>query len=103
MTPRKGCLMTSIQYDLRVVPFSRYGSYLAFSHLTAAEPHGLYLRTVHDNASSQEIFHIELLDQGVSVPFREIATPASLRLEAEAGSVEICFASGQVIRVRGVG
>jgi putative isomerase len=95
--------MASIQYYLRFVPFSRFGSYLAFSHLAAAEPPGLYLRTVHDNASSQEVFHIELLDQGVSVPFREVATPASLRLVADAGYVEIVFAQADVIRVRGEG
>ena len=93
----------SIQFDLRYVPFSRYGSYLAFSHLPAAEPPGLYLRTVHDNASSQEIFHVELIDQGVSVPFREVATPASLRLEADAGYVEIVFAEASVIRLHGEG
>jgi putative isomerase len=95
--------MASIQFDLRFVPFSRFGSYLAFSHLATAEPPGLYLRTVHDNASSQEVFHIELLDQGVSVPFRELATPASLRLVADAGYVEIVFAQADLIRVRGEG
>jgi putative isomerase len=95
--------MAGIQFDLRFVPFSRYGSYLAFSHLTSAEPPGLYLRTVHDNASSQEVFYIELLDQTVSVPFKEIATPVSLRLEADAGYVEFCFAEPHVLRVRGEG
>lgn len=93
----------SLQFDLRFVPFSRYGSYLAFSHLTTADPPGLYLRTVHDNASSQEVFHVELVDQGVTVPFREIATPASLRLEANGGYAEFVFAEAHVIRVRGEG
>src|SRR5688572_12335544 len=95
--------MASIQYDLRSVPFSRYGSYLAFSHLPTAEPPGLYLRTVHDNASSQEVFHIQLLHQGVPVPFNEVPSPASLRLVADAGYVEIVFAQADVIRVRGEG
>ncbi len=95
--------MTSLQIDLQNVPFSRYGSYLAFSHLPDAEPPGLYLRTVHDNASSPEVFHVTLIDQGAPVPFREVATPASLRLEADAGYAEIVFAGNEVIRVRGEG
>jgi hypothetical protein len=41
-----------MNFDLRHVPFSRYGSYLAFSYLEEprARPAGLYMRTLHGDA-----------------------------------------------------
>jgi putative isomerase len=90
-------------FDLRNVPFSRFGSYMAFSHL-AAQPgmdEGLYLRTVHGGVSSQILFRIEVLDGDTAIPFIEDASPTVLRLVTSKGSIELCFAESKVIRVHG--
>ncbi len=92
--------------DLRQVPFSRHGSYLAFSHLreTDNRPSGLYLRTVHgDTVWMGTLCRVELVRDGQPIPFTEIATPTVLRLESDAGYAEICIAEPKVIRVRGKG
>lgn len=93
-----------MSFDLRRVPFSRYGSYMAFSHL-ATEPDvekGLYLRTVHGAVAHRILFRVEVLDGSVPIPFVEDASPALLRLTTPKGTVEICMAEPKVIRVRGV-
>ncbi len=94
-----------MNFDLKVVPFSRYGSYIAFSHLSQAgdRPAGLYLRSVHGDATRREVFRLELLHGQVPVELDEVATPACLRLEAEGGYVEICIAEPKVVRMRGAG
>jgi hypothetical protein len=94
-----------IHFDIAKVPFSRYGSYLALSHLAsaAALPEGLYLRTVHGAVPRREVFQIELIQSGKPVSFREIASPTLLRLEAAEGVAEIFFSDPHVIRVRGRG
>ena len=94
-----------IHFDLAKVPFSRFGSYLAFSHLaaTAEHPEGLYLRTLHGFVSQRELFRVELMQSGKSVPFSEVGSPTLLRLEADGGSAEIAFGESHLIRVRGRG
>ena len=78
-----------MKFDLKNVPFSRYGSYLAFSHLGATPEHGegLFLRTVHGGVAHRELFQIELIDGDSSVPFVEEASPTSL---TPGGSKGIC-------------
>jgi putative isomerase len=89
--------------DLARIPFSRYGSRLAFS----LREGGLYLRGLHGRSPyvnlSDELLRIDLLDGAEPVPFRVDATPARLRLESAAGDVEICMAAAGVVRVRGQG
>ena len=94
-----------IHFDLAKVPFSRFGSYLAFSHLaaTAEYPQGLYLRTMHGSVAQREVFRIELMQSGKPVPFREVASPTLLRLDAAEGWAEISFSDPHLIRVRGRG
>jgi len=99
-----------MQFDVRFVPFSRYGSYIAFSHVEGSDerPDGLYMRTVHGcgwhAGVLHAIFRVELLQGGASVSFEEIASPTRLRLEADEGSyAEICIAEPKVVRIRGVG
>ncbi len=95
----------NIQIDISKVPFSRYGSYAAFSHLAPSQStrEGLYLRTLHGEVSHREVFRLQLLNGRNPVPFKEIATPTLLRLEAADGEVEICMAEPRVIRIRGRG
>ena len=96
-----------MDFDLTRVPFSRYGSYLAFSVLPAlpTRPQGLYLRTVHGGAAVREIARVEVIRNGRRVPYAIRASPACLRLEAESGLVEICIPQADQVRLRtrGVG
>ena len=94
-----------IQFDLSKVPFSRYGSYITFSHVkeSASLPEGVYLRTLHGAISRKELFRVELLQGRNPVPFKEIATPTLLRLEVAQGYVEICIAEPKQVRMRGAG
>jgi putative isomerase len=94
-----------IHFDLAKVPFSRFGSYLTFSHLAATAEHteGLYLRTMHGFVPQRELFRVDLVRGGTSVPFREVASPTLLRLEAHWGFAEIAFSDPHLIRVRGQG
>ena len=94
-----------IQFDISKVPFSRYGSYVAFSHLkeSSDSPEGLYLRILHGAIARRELFRVELLHGRNPIAFREIATPTVLRLEAAEGYAEICIAEPKVVLIRGDG
>ncbi len=91
----------NIKLDLRQVPFSRFGSYLAFSHLSKERvgADGLYLRSVHGGVR-QEVLRVEMTVDGGAVAFREIATPTLLRLESGDAFVEICIAEVDLLRFR---
>ena len=92
-----------ISFDIGKVPFSRYGSYLAFSHLTKGPlGEGLYLRSLHRGVRS-EVLRVDLIRDGKQLSFREHATPVVLRLEADGGFVEICISEPYLVRVRGHG
>lgn len=93
-------------FDLRKIPFSRYGSYLAFRHVGGEkqpEGDGLSVFTVHGNLPQRQLFRITLRDGRNTVPFEEIATPTLLKLKATAGEVEIFFAEPQRVRFRSHG
>jgi hypothetical protein len=94
-----------IQFDIRAVPFSRYGSYIAFSHWKGSNelPEGLYLRSLHGTATRKEVFRVELLRGDKPIAFKETATPIELRLESADGYAEICIAEPKVVRIRGIG
>lgn len=93
--------------DISSVPFSRFGSFLAISKRGdgKALPEGVYIRTLHGDAGQQEVFRVELLADGKSVPFQTSASASVLRLEAKQGYVDFCFACPRSIRflAKGVG
>lgn len=96
-----------MNFDLTKIPFSYYGSYLAFSILPEwkdREP-GFYLRSVRGPATGgrpmQEVLRLELLSSGVKLPFEAIANPHQLTLNAGRGQqAEVCFESADSIRFR---
>jgi hypothetical protein len=98
-----------VELGLNLVPFSRYGAYIAFSHLegTESREEGLYFRSVRGPAPGsrplQEIFLIQLIDGDKPVSFKEIASPTVLRLVADSGYVEICIPEPRVVRIRCTG
>jgi putative isomerase len=92
----------NIQFGISKAPFSRYGSYMAFSHVRQSEglPEGVYLRNLHGGVNRREVFRLEVLQGQNPVAFQELATPTSLRLKANRGEVELIFAEPSVIRFR---
>jgi len=95
-------------FDLRKVPFSRFGSYLAISHPyhdSEGVKDGLYLRTVHGKAMWKwsGILRLDALWEGKPIPTDVVATPTVLKLSHAHGTVECCFENERVLRVRGKG
>lgn len=106
----------NISLDLSRVPFSRFGSYMAFSMLTDTNPErsmvglyapngtpGLYLRNLHDGVGANgvhPVFRIDLLKNGSRVAFDVEATPTLLRLKAPSGDAKIYFDAADRIRFR---
>ncbi len=96
----------SADFDLHHIPFSRYGSYLAVSWLPAEGERaaGLYLRSVRGPAiGGQELYQIELVDDGESVPFDYYAQPTLLTLKSAVGQVDICMPTAGTVRFRAQG
>lgn len=92
--------------DLRRIPFSRFGSYLAFSLLDeqAVQGAGLYLRSLRGPATGgrpmQEVLRIELVRDGQALSGAPRATFTSLSLETEAGYAELCLPDPESARLR---
>lgn len=85
-------------FDLAVLPFSRRGSWLGFSWIPkervayrGLKP-GLYLRTMQGAISGgREIFRMEMLRNGRSIPFRTIGSPSELRFMTEGAEASAVF------------
>jgi putative isomerase len=94
-----------IHFDVKRVPFSRFGSYLSISDLSDFQPplrrSGLYLRTLH--GGGKNAFQLQLTRAGIAIPFTVSATPTLLTLSAESASVEISFQGPAWLRIRGHG
>ncbi len=96
--------MDNIKYDLRIVPFSRYGSYFGVSRLALEKGRSfLYLRSVRGGADDAELFSLELIHHDKPIPYKETATPSLLSLRSAKGRVDICLASPECVRLRGEG
>jgi hypothetical protein len=96
-----------MNFDISKIPFTRYGSYLAFSILPESSDRktGLYLRSVRGPATGgrpmQELLFMELLADGESIPFETSAAGHRLRLSAGNGrQAEACFEAADSIRFR---
>ena len=93
-----------MKFDLSLVPFSRYGSYLSFSHLKQTPfGAGVFLRSVRGDVPVREILRVELTDHGKVVPYEIEARPECLSLKSRCGRLEICFEAPQVVRLCGTG
>jgi hypothetical protein len=94
-----------IHFDVKPVPFSRFGSYLSISDLSDFQPplgrSGLYLRTLHEGGKNA--FQLQLTRAGVTIPFTVSATPTLLTLSADSAFVEISFQGPDRLRIRGHG
>lgn len=94
--------------DVSYTPFSRFGSYIAFSQIDDSRAKlanitpGLWMRCVHGDAA-KEVFRLEVLVDGVPAPYEISAEPAVLTLSTERGSVRVCISSTDQVRFQGNG
>ena len=97
-----------MKFDLKQIPFSRSGSYMAISD-NAANFHGknneagLYLRTIH--ASSYVPFVARLIPKvdNKMVEYVCEAGPAKLCITMKEDQIRICFADENTILLKGIG
>ncbi|MBE1556323.1 amylo-alpha-1,6-glucosidase [Sporosarcina limicola] len=93
-----------MNFDLKHIPFSRYGSYLSISYLPAREnfEEGIYLRNIRggDNEDGA-VFKLDVTQDGKCVPFKSIGHPTYLQLEAEDGYVKIVMSEAGTMHVFG--
>ncbi|MFP4054189.1 MAG: amylo-alpha-1,6-glucosidase [Phycisphaerae bacterium] len=96
-----------MSFDLREIPFSRYGSYLCFRQYEGhhSTPDGFYLRAIHGDSNPAEALQLELLVGGKPAAFSTQGEPHCLRIEADKGEgfVEIVMPEPDVVRIRGRG
>jgi len=92
-----------IHFDVKRVPFSRFGSYLGISDLSGFAGHdrreGLFLRTMHQGGKTA--FHLEMTVLGQVAQASESATPTLLTLSSGDSLVEISFQGPDRLRIRG--
>ncbi|MEQ8671749.1 MAG: trehalase family glycosidase [Aggregatilineales bacterium] len=92
--------MDMLSFNLREVPFSRYGSYIAFSWTD-----GLLMRTIRGGLdSTSTLLTLALVnDDHYPVLFDVKATPSHLHLHCEDGFVELVISDSNRVLVRGRG
>jgi hypothetical protein len=100
-----------VDIDLGKVPMSRFGTNMAISRLRASREHpeGLYIRSVY--MGSKPLFRVELGAGGGLVNFATQPSASSLLLLPDVPGVgrknsvfaEMCFARGDLLRIRGAG
>lgn len=79
-------------FDIKKIPFSRYGSYLSVSYLKQKKglEEGLYLRNIRGGDDDDgAVFKLEVLANGQAVPFKSILEPTALELVSAFGSVKM--------------
>ncbi|CAH8709735.1 hypothetical protein M5W83_04700 [Paenibacillus thiaminolyticus] len=93
-----------LAFDIRTVPFSRYGTFLAVSWLPArpGQEEGVYIRTVRGGDTTVgAAFRIELVRDGESLAFTSRGRPGLLELESgDGGRAELCIDASDRIRLR---
>jgi len=98
-----------INYDINQIPFSRYGSYISFSFIDERWDakqdfaRGLYLRNIHGDSPSKEVFRIEASFQGNSLPFSVSYIPEMMTLHSEYGKAYFCISEPKKLLIRSHG
>lgn len=98
--------MHALLEDIARIPFSRSGSYIAFSRLGQFQwkemtfPAGIWMRSVHGDGA-YELMHFDLIQDGVPIPCSTHASASMLTLQASSeGYVQIIIPSESTVRVR---
>lgn len=92
-------------FDIKKIPFSRYGSFITISPNHQEDSEGpLYLRNIRNGDNDfGEVFQIDIVRQGISLPYKAVLTPSFLRLEAAEGFAEFCITEAKVLQIRSKG
>lgn len=95
-------------FDLKEIPFSVRGSYMAVSWLdetfhAECEKEGLYLRTIHGGVGDPCIARIQVMKNGEPCAFEIQAEPEKVTLSAENGKVFMTYADEDTLLVAGDG
>lgn len=96
----------TMNLDLTRIPFSRFGSYMAFSILTEApeQPAGLYLRSVRGPATGgrpmQGVLHMTLLREGQTLSSHANASFTCLEMSAKDAQMHLCLPTAETARIR---
>ncbi|OIK11869.1 hypothetical protein BIV60_17330 [Bacillus sp. MUM 116] len=91
-------------FDIKKVPFSRYGSYMVISPIHGIDENHLYLRNVRNGDNDLgEVFRIEVLANNQVVPYRPVLNPTVLRLEADKGFADFIMSEEKVLQIRSQG
>lgn len=91
--------------NLAAIPFSRYGSYLAFSLLPgdASQAAGLYLRSLRGPATGgrpmQEVLQVELVEDNQPLDFTPQATFTRLSLASGSRTASLCLPTAHTVRI----
>lgn len=97
--------MNPTSIDIAALPFSRFGSYIAFSrlegerHARSGLPDGIWLRSVH-GAAVYEVMLLELILNGRPVPCEVRRTASVLTLQTPGACVDICIPTPDTVRIR---
>lgn len=99
----------SLDVDISAIPFSRFGSYIAFSFLKGEKytekglTEGVWMRCLHGDVLKYELMRFELIEDNKSVPLRIDCTASKLTLKGKSGQVEICIPTADNVRIRALG
>jgi putative isomerase len=92
-------------FDIKKIPFSRYGSFITISpnhHEDGESP--LYLRNIRNGDNEfGEVFRIDLIHEGIIQPYKTVLSPSMLRLDSEEGFAEFCITEARVLQLRSHG
>lgn len=93
-----------MNYNLKHVPFSRFGSYMSISYLSNQKglSEGIYIRNIRNGDDTNgEIFKIDLIQNEKPVPFNANMSPTELVLKSDGGYIKIIFPEDDYIRFYG--
>jgi len=94
-----------IQFDISMVPFSRYGSYLSFSTM-GTDQNGLSKLNLFQQTGRQSeipVFSIETSRNGKIIPVKYTGTPIELIGKIENGAITCYFENEDIIHILGTG
>lgn len=97
-----------MQYDLKEIPFSTRGSYMAVSCHEAdfrgwGNEKGIFLRTVHGSSRNPVVAQIQPLLHGKECDFQVKAMPEKVTLSLEKGELTLVYADADTLLIGGKG
>lgn len=93
-----------MNFDIKHIPFSRFGSYISVSYLREQKnlQEGIYIRNIRggDNHNGA-VFKVDVVYRNEIVPFKPKLTNTSLQLEAEQGYIQLIMPENDYLYFKG--